>query len=259
VFSAQTGDYLAGYVASNGVAPRGLSISANGRYVAFSNGGGAVNIYVLDTVSNTLRAPPINNGETLSATISADGNWIAYGFTTLYAAQWNPTAMAYQTAWTYVNNNYYLYFTAISSNGGNPLVSGGWINPRATGCEVNMFSLSTGKQLWNYVGPINEQDQNIVSYMSIHMNYVAVATWGSYNEAANPSPQIMLFNSQSNNTVLSYITPGSMFSADVIVDSNTVYVVAAGKHVQANTMGNGGDLFAFSASASLIGGGDEDD
>jgi len=100
------------------------------------------------------------------------------------------------------------------------------------------------------MGPINEQDQNIVSYMSAHLNYVAVATWGSFNEAANPSPQIILFNDKSNATMLSYITPGSMFAIDVFADASNVWVTAAGKHVQANTFGNGGDFFVFSVPRS---------
>lgn len=41
-----------------------------------------------------------------------------------------------------------------------------------------------------------------------------------------------------------------MFGVDVVVDSVTsnqtvVYIAAAGKHVPANVMGNGGDAYAF--------------
>ena len=63
---------------------------------------------------------------------------------------------------------------------------------------------------------------------------------------SNPSPTILLFSSASNATLLAYDTPGSMFAVDVFADARTVWVVADGKHVNANVMGNGGDLFVFS-------------
>jgi hypothetical protein len=46
------------------------------------------------------------------------------------------------------------------------------------------------------------------------------------------------------------VTPGSMFAVDIAVDTvtateTTVLLSAAGKHVPANAMGNGGDAYAW--------------
>ena len=77
-------------------------------------------------------------------------------------------------------------------------------------------------------------------------NYVALASWGDDADI----PTVVLLKHGSNTPVFTYVTPGSMWGVDVVVESSvggtdTVYLTAAGKHVPANEFGNGGDAYAW--------------
>lgn len=69
-----------------------------------------------------------------------------------------------------------------------------------------------------------------------------MVSWGS----GPNTPTVTLLNAHTGKLVWSLSTPGSMFGGDVAFLSHGVYrVVAAGKHVHANTFGDGGDAYAF--------------
>jgi len=252
ILDATSGKLLFAYSPPAGTQPaiRSCSITAHGEYVVFANGGNDATAYIIDVKAKKLRVDPMDLGLSLGVYISPDGNYLVAGYWQATVYQWNTASKAYAQLWQIPGQipegTFLFYSAAFSSNNGDPLVSVGWTDSQAIGVRVDMARLKgTGPPLWTYVGPLNEQDQNIVSAMSMHQNYVAVSTWGSFDEVDNPSPQILLFNDRSNSTVLSFITPGSMFAVDVLVVGKTVWVAAAGKHVQANTFGNGGDLFVL--------------
>ena len=71
---------------------------------------------------------------------------------------------------------------------------------------------------------------------------VALATWGD----GKSSPTIIVFQtSLATGPVFTLQTPGSMFAIDLYVREHIVFVVACGKHVHANIMGEGGDAYAI--------------
>ena len=78
--------------------------------------------------------------------------------------------------------------------------------------------------------------------------YAAAALWGD----ADDFPTVVLLGAGAAAPLLTFVTPGSMTGVDIAVDAaasnathDCVYVVAAGKHVPANVMGDGGDAYAW--------------
>jgi hypothetical protein len=67
----------------------------------------------------------------------------------------------------------------------------------------------------------------------------AVASWGLQD---NAHPEVQVFD-RDLNLVGSIDTPGSPFSIDMTADG--LYVVVGGKHVHANTFGNGSDSYSY--------------
>jgi hypothetical protein len=258
VLDTQTGRLIYAWQTDPSTQPaaRSVSITAHGEYVAVANGASDINIFVLDVKNKKQRCDPIDVGLSLETVIDATGTWLVDGYQNAAVMKWDASSSTYQTQFTIPGlideGQFELYSAAISSNNGKPLIALGWTDSQAIGVRVDLVK-TDGTKLWTYVGPLNAQDQNIVSAMSMHLNYVAVTTWGSYDETSNKSPQVLVFNDKSNHTVFDYITPGSMFAVDLYVQratkSDTINVIAAGKHVHANTFGNGGDLFVFTQKA----------
>jgi len=77
--------------------------------------------------------------------------------------------------------------------------------------------------------------------------YAAVALWGNDGDV----PTVVLLRAGDAAPVFSAITPGSMMAVDLNVVAgaagagDVVFLAAAGKHVPANQMGNGGDAFGW--------------
>ena len=58
-------------------------------------------------------------------------------------------------------------------------------------------------------------------------------------------PTAVLLRAGSNTPLFTFVTPGSMMGVDVLADGNDIYLAVAGKHVPANTYGNGGDAYVW--------------
>ncbi len=114
-------------------------------------------------------------------------------------------------------------------------------------------SYNTAAKNFNYWYPYAEdvgsiyQDLPVSSAFDSTGKWFVVGTWGSSNAT---SPTVALFEANGKHApVATYCTPGSVFSVDILTDSRNgnVYVTSSGKHVHANMMGDGGDLYALQA------------
>jgi hypothetical protein len=112
---------------------------------------------------------------------------------------------------------------------------------------TNHDAASPATPLWTYAYPSDAGStlQNLPSAMSPASDgqYFVVATWGG---SAGVSPQIAVFGVAQPKPLFSVVTPGSMMTADIhSMKDGRVFAVAAGKHVHANTMGMGGDMYSI--------------
>jgi len=73
-------------------------------------------------------------------------------------------------------------------------------------------------------------------------HYVAVGSWGDANHT---NPTVNLFCAVCGKLLMGFTTPGSVMALSVSSTPTSVRVAAGGKHVHANLMGSGGDLFVL--------------
>jgi hypothetical protein len=74
-------------------------------------------------------------------------------------------------------------------------------------------------------------------------SFIAVCSNG---DSLNTNPEIQVFHRGGPTPLLTVDTPGSMFDVDVALGpGGGVYVAACGKHVHANALGRGGDLYSL--------------
>jgi len=178
---------------------------------------------------------------------SEDGNFVSYGF-----EDW----VLYQR----VGNDYQLQWTVSAGAPGqnfagacgiaNNLIVLAWYSGRYTQNQVQLYTTaSSGSKVpvWTYMYPedVGSTCQDLPVALSITPDaaYFVVGTWGPSNAA---SPQLSVFSSRQATPVWTYITPGSVFTVDITeTQDGRVYVVSGGKHVHANIMGMGGDLYSI--------------
>ena len=249
--------------------PVSVSLSSDGQYAAWNNWESA---YVLDTAKCALRTPPIAMGFEGAVAMTADAQYLLWGYESATISTWNNAKGVYEVTATVpgIKNGTQWYCETIAAGLTNPPTSAGadglfagkpnlplfavgWTNGNADSLAVDLWT-ATGP-VWSWRGPTSRDDQLVPSDIAISSTgggYVAVSTWGDYGESADPCPQVYLFGTASPNPLFAYITPGSMFAVDVVAlpsastpGKDDVWVAASGKHVHANVMGNGGDLFAF--------------
>ncbi len=93
-------------------------------------------------------------------------------------------------------------------------------------------------------GTGSNQDVIQVAQASGDGQVFAVVSWGTED---NAHPEVQVFDRDAQ-LIGSIDTPGSPFDMDLTRDGQ--YVVAGGKHVHANTMGNGSDTYAYGVAVS---------
>lgn len=249
VFDGQTGRLRFTYDLGPTVAPSdgGVSVSDTGAWVAYTNG---AQVYVLDGTNGKLR-DLVNLNYGIAAVISATGDYLAAASPSDgFVYTWNAAQSQYLLNKTLTpgNGSWYPESLAISSfdtTANGELVSFGWIDDTALQARITIHSMVTGELLTDFYTVANAKLQTVPTVRS-DRDFTGAIFWGDSGDV----PTCMLFKAGSSKPVYGYITPGSMFGVDVVVDTitpteTTVFLVAAGKHVPANEFGNGGDAFAF--------------
>ena len=218
------------------------ALSSNGRFVAMA---GWPTLYVYDLTLGTLRwSGPIGSGNDALA-ISADGEYVSWGWTTLNLRRWNGSSYAYY--WSHTpGSGYYLGQCAFSPHDEFAVA---WDNGNnmVNEISVELFTLSTMDQLWHYdyqgTPPSTHVDITTSMVFSPDGNRIAVGSWGG------SFPEIHVFDRNSPDPIYTLDTPGSIFDIDIVdMTPSGHYVTACGKGVHAGTSGRGGDFYAIAVS-----------
>jgi len=238
-----------------------MDMTPGGEYIAMA---GWPNVYVYDRDGDTLRwNGPIYSGNDALA-ISADGQYLAWGWTTLRVLQWNGSS--YGSFWTHSpGSGYYLGQCAFSPDG--TLLALTFDNGSTSPNEiwVELHGMPSLDLLWNYDyvsaprGPVvtagdpgggpqrDPTDITTQMFFSPDSQHFAIASWGG------TFPEVHIFERSSAVPVFTLDTPGSMYDVNIAPGAGGVtYAVACGKGVHAGISGRGGDLYAIGISGTTV-------
>ena len=238
-YDAATGTLLSRYDCADGSSARNLEISSDGAIVVLRAG---IMLYVIESATGDLRWSGSTGASAEPLAMSGDGNLVAAGFSWLRVWEWNGST--YQVKWTASWGYNYLMQCAFSE-AGNLLVAG-WYPASYDRNVVQCFDPESSTPLWTY-----NYTQSGGSYQDIpediavtsQGDYFVVGSWGSQ---FNTNDEIHVFSRGSSTPEFTVDAPGSIYDADICHRANgTILVTACGKHVHANEMGNGGDLFSI--------------
>eukprot|EP01106_Pelomyxa_sp_JSP_P013584 TRINITY_DN4101_c0_g1_i8.p1 TRINITY_DN4101_c0_g1~~TRINITY_DN4101_c0_g1_i8.p1 ORF type:complete len:345 (-),score=91.26 TRINITY_DN4101_c0_g1_i8:164-1198(-) len=235
------------YDSPNQTSALDVELSADGSVLAYVAG---TRVVVLDTTTAAVRLDYSYGFSDDAMCLSGDGSLLGHGFQSFYLIKWDPSTSTYKLLWTTAKSGFYVANCALSADSSTMVVTYMSANYKTNYWEVYDVRGTTKTMLWSYTTtPSTATGQDIPYYVSIAPDgsVFAVASWGD-TQATNP--QIQLFTSTTPTPFFTQKTPGSMFALDLSKDKTTgeVYVVAGGKHVHANVMGYGGDLFAIAAT-----------
>lgn len=226
--------------ASSGTFARNLDISADGRYIAFI---ATADAYVFDRDTAALRWSGSMGATNDPIAISGSGNYLAYGWMTLYVREWN--GATYAQIWTFPGGNYSLKTCRFSLD--ESTLAAGWYR-RSTYDQnrIQLYDMPSATPLWTHLYPQSSGSHQDVPWsmaLTADGGYVLVGSWG---DQMNTNPEVQIFEHASPDPILMVDTPGSVFNVDIAGDgAGGAYVAACGKHVHANQSGRGGDLYSI--------------
>lgn len=218
-----------------------LEITADGRYVAFHV---MAYIYVLDTYTTALRWMTANLGFYDAALgFSEDGNYLAYGFTTLTVMKWNAQQSAYVKLWDATSSGFYVESIALNSE----TLAVGWASYTASQNRIQAFSPRSSEPTWTVdYDQVTNNLQDIPSSIAVTEDgqYILVGSWGSSNKS---NPEVRVFWKLSPNPIYTLSTAGSVFTVDIINGSAmfTLNAVVGCKQTHANEFGRGGAFYSI--------------
>ena len=214
--------------------PRQLRITADGSKCIFRV---SATLYRVDTATGTLEASYSLDASNDCFAISPDGSVVAYGFTAARIATWDGSA--YNLVAGKAVTGYYGGAATIASD--NAAVYFGFYRNDYKTNRILRFDVSSSVPLWTYDYPVGSgSNQDVVEWMdcSDDGRWMVTGSWG----CDNGGDEVQVFDDDNPSApVFSIDTPGSMFHVDMNSDGR--YITAAGKHVHANTMGSGTDVY----------------
>ena len=214
---------------------RQLRITGDGSKIIFRK---SAVLYRVDVATGNLEASYSLDASTDCFGVSSDGSVIAYGFTNAYVIQWNGTS--YSSLYSFPVSGYYGGAAAV--NDSNDLVYFGFYKNNYLSNRIYCYNISQNNITWVYDYPTGSGgNQDIISWMDCSEDgrWLVAGSWGcQYGggdevevfDCLNPTAPVFTIN-----------TPGSVFHVDISPDGG--YISSTGKHVHANTMGSGIDLY----------------
>jgi hypothetical protein len=245
-FDSATSTPLGSQEATSGFG-RNLSLSADGKFIAFI---ALATIYVVDVDADVIRYSASAGASNDPIAISGDGNYLAYGWTTLYMRQWDGST--YNLAWTKPGGGQTLKSCVFSDD--SSTFAAGWYPPSALQNRIDCHDPASSTPVWSYtyaLGSGGLQDIPGDLALTADGSYLAVASWG---DQGNTNPELHVFDTSDGSVAYTIDTPGTMFDCDIADGGDGyVYVSACGKHIHANTSGRGGDVFSARFSVGVLG------
>jgi len=239
-FDADSPVPIATFDANEGTSGGNIDITADGRFIAFY---ALADAFVYDRDTQSVRWTGYMGGGNDPLAISGDGEYIAYGWMSLYVRRWNGST--YEALWSEPGGNFWVK-TCRFSNEGSTLVVGWCDHDSYLQNRIELFEMPDRTPLWTYLyrrGSGEYQDIPREIAITNDGSYIAVGSWG---DEANTNPEVHVFEHDAPAPILTLDTPGSVFDIDIAeVERGTVYVAASGKHIHANENGRGGDLYSL--------------
>jgi len=251
-FGPDSAEPLGSFDGAAGSFARNLSITTHGEYVALMS---AAMVHVIDTSDGSVRFSVSAGASNDPMAISGDGNYLAYGWTTLYVRKWNGSV--YPLLFARPGGGDSLRQCVFSAD--ESTLATAWNPTTHLQNRVELHELPSPTPLWSYEYEHGAGDyQDIVDNLSITADgsHVAAASWGDQMQT---NPEVHVFEHAQPEPVFTHDTPGSMFDIDIARGTDgALYLAACGKHVHANEQGHGGDLYAFRLLLDLPGDCDAD-
>ena len=225
------------------------TLSGSGAWVAWTQGD---SIAVVDGATGAQRGSALPMGWNTEAQISDDGNTVAFaGQQEAQIWRWNASAADWSLAHRIQPPDEAAWFSDSSALASNSAAFGdvaafGFLGAGELQARVLVYAASgarSGQLLVDYTTPKNVKLQTN-TYLRVDGDFVGVALWGDQGDF----PTVVLLKAGAGDKPLfSFVTPGSMMGVDVAMGAaaGEVFIAAAGKHVPANTYGNGGDAYTW--------------
>jgi len=248
LWNAQTGALL--HALQEPLARGGpCALSGTGAFVAWTQGD---SVAVIDSATGQQRGSLLSAGWNTEAQISDDGATLVFvGKEDGSIYRWNATSANYEIAHTITppdSADWYSDSSSLSSNSPTygDVAAFGFLGGGALQARVLLYAASgaaSGTLLSDYTTPANTKLQTN-TYLRSDGDFVGVALWGD----ADDVPTALLLKAGQDAPVFQFTTPGSMMGVDLLVEEGAggdVYLSVAGKHVPANTYGDGGDAYTW--------------
>lgn len=217
---------------------RNLSLGEDGRFAAFI---GLATAYVVDRDLGALRWSGSMGASSDPIAISTDGEYLAYGWTSLRMMHWN--GQAYASLWAVSGGSHALGTCAFS--GDSQTCVSAWYRSDFRQNRVRPFAVTSGTPLWTYdyalgSGPYQDVPSDVA--VTPAGDFFVV---GSYGDQPGTNPEVHLFGRDQATPLGSLDTPGSIFDVDIAEGAGGLILAAGGKTVHANQTGRGGDIYAL--------------
>lgn len=233
-----------------------ISLSSNGDYMgvlAGSSAGAFIDIVHSSgthhgNLTNATFVPTVGQ----AFAISPDGMYVAAGqaFDLFVWKQSSMSPIAYEVAMHEQSATHYVSAGTIAFAPDTPHMSVAWqsISQGISQNIVQMYDVASQTILLNSSLPEqNGQYPNwpVQTGVSAGGKYVVYCSWGAEGTQAGAAQLQVFMGDGSTSASAAMYTPGSMFACGIGQQKDgTVVAAAAGKHVHATIMGNGGDLYA---------------
>jgi len=215
--------------------PRQLRITDDGSKCIFRT---AANLYRIDTATGTLEAHMELDASNDCFGVSPDGSVIAYGFTAARIATWDGSGYSLVSGMSVPG--YYGGAAAVAADN-STIYFGFYKNDYKTN-RIIRYDLDAGAPVWTYDYPSGSGGyQDVMEWMdcSADGRWLVAGSWGCETGGGD---EVNVFDDLNPDApVFSIDTPGSIFHVDITEDGR--YISAAGKHVHANQMGSGTDVY----------------
>jgi hypothetical protein len=215
--------------------PRQLRLTADGSKCIFRV---AANLYRVDTATGTLEASYALDASNDCFGVSPDGSVVAYGFTAARIAVWDGSAYNMEAGMAVAG--YYGGAAAVAAD--NSTVYFGFYKSTYSTNRIIRYDLNASAPVWTYDYPVGSgSNQDVMEWMDCSSDgrWMVAGSWGCQTGGGD---EVNVFDDLNpDEPVFSINTPGSMFHVDISDDGR--YITAAGKHVHANVMGSGTDIY----------------
>ena len=195
-------------------------------------------LYRVDTATGALEDSYNLGASTDCFGVSADGSVVAYGFTAVRVAVWDGSA--YNQEWARSISGYYAGGAAVADD--NATIYFGCYKNNYLSNRITRHDISSSNPIWTYDYPTGGGGyQDVVEWMECSEDgrWVVIGSWGCQTGGG---PEVCVIDDLYPSTPAFTIdTPGSIFHVDITPDGS--YISASGKHVHANQMGSGADVY----------------